>query len=382
MIQQDAQFTYLTSPSNRTSDPKVVEPWSVSVAFATWRQNPAFVDANVAVVEKPADLLGDYHLATCTGTAASPACGIGAGSKSGQPASLSDIDGDPRPGANGTYDAGADEVRTSTTTPAGPTFLFSTAGSGTLTGVGTVRAGDVLRYDGGTNTYSRIVTADPATNPGIPTSANIDGFASVDATHFYVSFAADTTLPGVSTVQDEDVVYWDGAHWSVYFDGTAEGLTTAALDVTSISFRNGNLFFSTAGSANPPGVTGTPDNSDVYRWNGTRFARVWDASTQGVPTAAVVDGAVWDGANHAYFSFAGNTSLPGVGAVQDEDIVEYSSGTWTVWFNGTAHGLTTNGLDVDAFSLPNTAPAAQVRTPLRSPRPIIRRSPLMSRGTR
>ena len=123
--------------------------------------------------------------------------------------------------------------------------------------------------------------------------------------------------------------------------------------------------FSTAGSANPPGVTGTPDNSDIYRWTGTKFARVWDASAHGVPTAAAVDGANWTNGNRVLLSFAGDTTLPGVGAVQDEDIVEYRNGTWSVWFNGTAHGLTSSGLDIDAFSPPDSAPAALVRTPFR-----------------
>ena len=35
-----------------------------------------------------------------------------------------------------------------------------------------------------------------------------------------------------------------------------------------------------------------------------------------------------------------NTTLPGAGTVQDEDIVEYNAGTWSVWFDGTAAGLT------------------------------------------
>ena len=42
---------------------------------------------------------------------------------------------------------------------------------------------------------------------GLPAAANVDGYVRVDATHLYLSFAADTTVPGVGTVQDEDVVY-------------------------------------------------------------------------------------------------------------------------------------------------------------------------------
>ena len=47
--------------------------------------------------------------------------------------------------------------------------------------------------------------------------------------------------------------------------------------------------------------------------------------------------------------------VPGVGPVQDEDIVAFTAGGRATWFNGTAHGLTSANLDIDAFSLPNGA---------------------------
>lgn len=46
------------------------------------------------------------------------------------------------------------------------------------------------------------------------------------ATDYYMSFAPDTTLAGMA-VADEDVVHRVGTTWSVYFDGTAAGLTAA-----------------------------------------------------------------------------------------------------------------------------------------------------------
>ena len=49
--------------------------------------------------------------------------------------------------------------------------------------------------------------------------------------HGHLSFAADTTVTGLGNVQDEDVVYVAGNAWSVYFDGTARGLTSTNLDV-------------------------------------------------------------------------------------------------------------------------------------------------------
>jgi hypothetical protein len=363
VIQQDSgEHAYGTDPSNVATDPKVAEPWVPSVSFATWRQNPAFVDATLVVPsstgEVPAGLMGDYHLQGCP---TSPACDIGAPSRGGVNAPATDIDGNTRPSGTA-FDAGSDEVVQAPPPPPPPppaTFVFSTAGNDAVPGVtGTADDSDLYGWDGTAYNRQVDVTAAPY---GVPAAANVDGLAVVDATHFYLTFADDTTLPVLGKVQDEDVVYWNGAAWSVYFDGTARGLTSNSLDVNAISVRDGVLYFSTFGASNPPGVTGTPDDSDLYSWDGTAFARVLDASAHGVPDKARVDGATRVDATHYLFSFSTNTSLPGLGPVEDEDVVALAisgtTDTWTTWFNGTAHGLTTNNLDIDAFSLPNGATA-------------------------
>ena len=48
---------------------------------------------------------------------------------------------------------------------------------------------------------------------------------------------------------------------------------------------------------------------------------------------------------------ADNTAVPGLGNVQDEDVVYYDNGTWSVYFDGTARGLTSASLDIDAFDI-------------------------------
>ena len=182
----------------------------------------------------------------------------------------------------------------------------------------------------------------------------MDGFDRVNATQFYVSFsAANTTVPGLGAVQDEDVLFWNGSAWSVWFNGTAHGLTAADADIDAISIAGSTLYFSTLGSINPPGVTGTADNSDIYSWNGSSYARVWDATANGLPAATNVDGYVRVSATQFYLSFSpATTAVPGVGTVEDEDVVYRNGSTWSVYFDGTAHGLTTANLDVDAFDVP------------------------------
>jgi subtilisin family serine protease len=247
-------------------------------------------------------------------------------------------------------------VPTTTTTvppPLSPNLYFSTLGDAAVPGVGGT-PDDADIYSWNNSSFNRTLDATGVGSFGLPSAANIDGFDRVDATHFYVSFAANiTTVPGLGSVEDEDVVYYSNGVWSVYFDGTARGLTASNLDLDAISILGGILYFSTTGNTNPPGVTGTADNADIYSWNGSSFARVWDATANGVPSSANVDGYVRVDATHFYLSFNGtSTTVSGLGAVADVSVVENSGGAWSVYFDGTAHGLVAgSSQDIDAFDI-------------------------------
>ena len=353
VIQQDpAEHPFNADPSNSAANPQVVSPYDVSVAFATWRQNPSFVDSTLVAVEAPADQLGDYHLSGCP---ASPACNRGAPSSGGIAAPALDIDDEARPALGG-FDAGSDEFGSAPPPPPPPvqTLYFSTVGSafGPTSPPGVPgTAADVYTWDGTSYARERILSAAPYR---VPTTANLDGFSQVDATHFYASFADNVTLPGVGAVQDEDVVYWNGTTWSLFFDGTSRGLGNSGQDVDAISVVSGTLYFSTGLSTSPTGPTGPADDSDVYSWSGSAVARVWSATANGLPATANVDGLIWTDATHLDLSFSADTTAPTVGAVQDEDVVQFDAGTWSVFFDGTAHGMTSVGQDLDAISFAGT----------------------------
>lgn len=186
----------------------------------------------------------------------------------------------------------------------------------------------------------------------VPATANVDGLSQVDATHFYVSFDRNTRLPDLGRVQDEDVVFWNDGSWSLFFDGTAHGLKSSKQDIDAVSVVGDKLFFSTRGNAKPPRVRGRADNADIYRWNGRRYARVFDASAHGVPGAANVDGYDQVDPQHFYLSFEATTRVRGLGKVQDEDVVSWSAGGYSVYFDGTAHGMAGKSHDVDGLDVP------------------------------
>ena len=138
--------------------------------------------------------------------------------------------------------------------------------------------------------------------------------------------------------------------WSLFFDGSANGI--GGTDLDAISYVGGSLYFSTDDTDIPPGAGGSGDDADIYRWNGgSSYTRIHDASALSWSTTNV-DGFVRVDATHFYVSYGSDTSVPVIGTVQDEDIMYYNAGVWSVYFDGTVVGLTGGDLDVDAFDLP------------------------------
>ena len=352
-IIQQGVHPYTASPTNSSADPSVVSLWDLAVSFATWRQNPGFVNATLVTLEAPPNLLGNYHLNNCPG---SPACNLGASASGSVSAPATDFDDQSRPALGG-FDSGADEFGG---TPSGPPpssgtsdLYFSTSGNTNPPGVsGTADDADIYLWNN--TAFSRSIDVTAITNP-LPNGANVDGFTRIDNAHFYMSFDDNVTIsiPGPDlSVADEDVVYYNAGTWSLFFDGSVNGLSGTDLD--AISIVGGQLYFSTNNTAVPPGAGGSGDDADIYLWNGgSSYTRMIDASALGWSTDNV-DGLVYVDVTHVYLSYSTNTTVPVLGAVQDEDIVFNNGGTWSVYFDGTAHGLTSGDLDVDAFSFAGT----------------------------
>jgi hypothetical protein len=228
----------------------------------------------------------------------------------------------------------------------GPLF-FVTSGNGAVPGVSSpYNNADIYAYDGAA--YQRIL-AFVAT---MGFNANVDALDIVDGDTFYISFAnTNVSIPGFGTVQDEDVLLYDAGTWSVYFDGTAQGLTANGHDIDAISIDGGMLYFSTTGNANVGGL-GAADDADIYSWNGATFARVFDASTVGLPGNANIDGlTVRGGTYYMSFVLSAGTNVPTLGTVQDEAVVSYSGGTWNMYFSGPGLNAS-NAQNVGAFDLP------------------------------
>jgi hypothetical protein len=189
---------------------------------------------------------------------------------------------------------------------------------------------------------------------GLSRTADVDGYARVDDRHFYVSLRqATVALPGLGPVQDEDVAYFDDGVWRLFFDGTAHGLRGPGGDIDAIDVVAGRLYFSTTGSVAIPGVRGRSDDADLYRWNGSSFARVWDASRHGLAPRADVDGCAWHGARRVYLSFrSARTTVPGAVPVRDADVIVLRGSNSRPYFVGARLDQSGHGVaGVDDFDL-------------------------------
>ncbi|MFN8465927.1 MAG: SdrD B-like domain-containing protein [Caldilineaceae bacterium] len=237
IIEQNAgTHPYTTSPTNSGSDPAIAVPYDLSVAFAVWRQNGAFVDATLVAVDAPPNLMGDYHLTGCPG---SPACNAGAASKAvpayQQPgttvaAPTTDYDNQSRPALGG-YDAGADEV-----------------GGGTADLSITKTDGQTSINAGGSANYTIVVSnGGPNTAFG---AAVVDNFPSVLTVNSWTCTAtggSSCTATGTGTNRTGAVTLLNGGSATFTANTTLASNAVGTLNNTaSVSVPGGTIDPSTA----------------------------------------------------------------------------------------------------------------------------------------
>jgi hypothetical protein len=156
-----------------------------------------------------------------------------------------------------------------------------------------------------------------------------------------------------------------GVETFTYTITDADGDTATADLVVTVEAQTGGtavMYFSTVGNGAVPDAVGPYDDADVYAVDaltGGVFSRVVNATNGpatpaniGLPNNADIDGLSVIDENHFYVSFAAATTTVGGVQYQDEDVVEYNNGTWSLFFNGSTCGLdASNGGDIDAISV-------------------------------
>ena len=198
------------------------------------------------------------------------------------------------------------------------------------------------------------------------------GSAGTDAT-YYLSFGGSTTVPGVGTVRDEDIVIYDSATdtWALHFDGSDVGI--GGEDVAAFHVRsNGSLLISLSSSGIIPGLTGGPDglnvdDSDILLFTPTStgpvtagtFSFLFDGSDVGLVSGSEdIDGLHEFADGSLGVSTKGSFSVAGLASGTDADVHRFTptllgattTGTWSLYFDGTDVGFSTAADDLSAVS--------------------------------
>ncbi|MDC0359133.1 GDSL-type esterase/lipase family protein [Acidimicrobiales bacterium] len=195
-----------------------------------------------------------------------------------------------------------------------------------------------------------------AVAPGV---GAVDGPTTNDV--MYAAFKSGVSLGGVSAA-DEDVLAWDGAVYSLVFDGSDVGLEALEIDALDVILPDQILMsFTTAGSV--PGI-GTVDDSDIVLFSGTlgaatagTFSMYFDGSDVGLTrNGEDIDGLSLLDSGDLLISTSGSFKASG-STGQDEDVSRFSgsfgsttSGTFSLHLDGSDLVLTDRREDIDGLS--------------------------------
>ncbi|HNS50588.1 MAG TPA: S8 family serine peptidase [Anaerolineae bacterium] len=233
---------------------------------------------------------------------------------------------------------------------------------------------DIVELDPTTGSYYWVFDG---SDVGITT--DIDAFDVLDNGHILMSFDASTSVAGVGTVGDADVVEFTptslgsttAGTFAWKLDGSDVGLSDTYEDIDALfMLADGSMVVSVRDAFSVTGITG--QDEDLIRFTATSWgsttAGTWswyfDGSDVGLSTSAYedVDGAWLDTAitpyPHIYLTTYGSFSVSGISGA-NEDIFVFrptvlgstTAGSFntTLYLDGSAFNL--SSYDVDAFDL-------------------------------
>ena len=184
----------------------------------------------------------------------------------------------------------------------------------------------------------------------IPESADVIGYGERLGGDKLMSFDTTVALSGRVVARPGDVVAWDGSVHSIVFDATAEGLPAGVrVDAVSLAADDGLLLSFDTDVSLPGGLTVADE--DLVRWDGRRFRLAFDGSAAGVDRALDLDAAQDLGGDHFLMSFDTAGSI-GRLVFQDEDVLRYADGVWSLEVDGSALDADWVAADLVAVQVP------------------------------
>ena len=192
----------------------------------------------------------------------------------------------------------------------------------------------------------------PASLGSLPANADVTAYHLLGNGDQLFSLDTTVTLPGPLTAEPADVVRYDGVSYTLEFDGSAEGVPNGVItDAVGVA-GSGDLLLSFDTTVDLGPVTA--DDEDLVQFDGASFSLAFDGSSAGVPEALDLDGADDLGNGNLGLSFDGSGTLGGVD-FDDEDVLEHDlgMGTWEMAYDGSMeHAGLDGGPDLNAIALP------------------------------
>jgi hypothetical protein len=214
-------------------------------------------------------------------------------------------------------------------------------------GIATLADEDVAADD-------QLGTIAPSSLGSLPDGADVTAYHLFANGDQLVSFDTTVALPGPLYVRRADVVRYDGAAYTLEFDAASAGVPDGAV-VDAVAELDGMLLLSFDTSVAVGNMMQVfVDDEDLVSWDGADFTLFLDGSVDaGVPDSLDLDGIhAVDQGNQLLVSFDGSGSVGGV-PFADEDVLRFDfvESTWTLVYDGSAlHGVSWDGADVDAVS--------------------------------
>jgi len=245
-------------------------------------------------------------------------------------------------------------------TPTEIAWLDATPISGTTTSgaASTVNVTlDATGLSGGVYAASLCVESNDPTTPvvEVPVSITVSGPPAADIV--YLSSSSSGQVDGTS-FRDEDILAYNPATntWWVYFDGSNLGPNVARNDVDAFEvLPDGDLLISFEKALTVNGLE--IDDSDIVRFTGDSyglnntvgsFSLYFDGSEHGLTESGEdVDAIAFAPNGNLVISTLGKfeDNPPGISG-RDEDLFELSGDTWSLYFQGKNNGMGSDNEDI------------------------------------
>lgn len=226
----------------------------------------------------------------------------------------------------------------------------------------------------GTYTVSLTVTNADGSDGLVRTSYIVVSDPPSGSSLLYMSFVSTTTVPGVGSVRDEDVVSYDPATdtWALYFDGS--DVDVGGTDINALHVRdNGDILMSFTASTEISGLLGGPDgdkvdDSDVVLFtmtsSGSSTAGSFSFFLDGSDVSLSSNGEDIDGLHEfangdIALSTVGSATASGLSQTRDEDVILFTptslgsstAGSFVLHFDGSDVGFSeSSGEDLNAIA--------------------------------